>query len=35
MAILIDHGTKVIVQGITGTQGSYHAKAMLDFFSQR
>jgi succinyl-CoA synthetase alpha subunit len=31
MAILVDHGTKVIVQGITGTQGSYHAKAMLDF----
>ena len=31
MAILVDHGTKVIVQGITGTQGSYHTKAMLDF----
>ena len=34
MAILIDHGTRVIVQGITGHQGSYHAKAMLDFGTQ-
>jgi succinyl-CoA synthetase alpha subunit len=31
MAILVDHDTKVIVQGITGTQGSYHTRAMLDF----
>ncbi len=31
MAILVDNGTKLIVQGITGTQGSYHTKAMLDF----
>jgi succinyl-CoA synthetase alpha subunit len=31
MAILVDHGNKVLVQGITGHQGQYHTKAMLDF----
>ncbi|RLI70196.1 MAG: succinate--CoA ligase subunit alpha [Candidatus Gerdarchaeota archaeon] len=31
MKILIDKNTRVLVQGITGTQGSFHTKAMLDF----
>ncbi|AGK62170.1 succinyl-CoA synthetase (ADP-forming) alpha subunit [Archaeoglobus sulfaticallidus PM70-1] len=31
MAIIIDENTKAIVQGITGYQGSFHAKRMLDY----
>src|SRR5258708_21488470 len=31
MSILIDQNTKVIVQGITGGDGSFHAKQMLDY----
>lgn len=31
MSILVDENTKVIVQGITGRDGSFHAKAMLDY----
>ncbi len=31
MAILIDSGTKVLVQGITGRQGAFHTKLMLDY----
>ena len=31
MAILIDKYTKVLVQGITGHQGRFHSRAMLDF----
>lgn len=31
MSILIDDATRVIVQGITGHQGMFHTKAMLDF----
>jgi succinyl-CoA synthetase alpha subunit len=31
MAILVDNSNKVLVQGITGHQGQYHTKAMLDF----
>ncbi len=31
MGILIDEGTRAIVQGITGKQGSYHAKLMLEY----
>ncbi len=31
MSILVDEKTKVIVQGITGRDGSFHAKAMLDY----
>ncbi len=29
--MLIDENTKVIVQGITGTQGQFHTKTMLDY----
>jgi succinyl-CoA synthetase (ADP-forming) alpha subunit (EC 6.2.1.5) len=31
MAILVDQNTKVLVQGITGRQGSFHTKLMLDY----
>jgi succinyl-CoA synthetase alpha subunit len=31
MAVMIDENTKVVVQGITGYQGTYHSKAMMDF----
>lgn len=31
MAIIVDERTKVLVQGITGNQGSFHTRQMLDF----
>jgi len=31
MSILIDEKTRVIVQGITGNQGSFHTKEMLEY----
>ena len=31
MGVIIDGGTRAIVQGITGKQGSYHTKLMLDY----
>jgi succinyl-CoA synthetase alpha subunit len=31
MSILIDRQTRVLVQGITGRDGSFHAKGMLDY----
>lgn len=31
MGIILDHTAKVIVQGITGKQGSFHTKAMLEY----
>ena len=31
MSILIDQNTRVLVQGITGRDGSFHAKGMLDY----
>jgi succinyl-CoA synthetase alpha subunit len=34
MAILVDQSTKVICQGITGAQGSYHTKAALAYGTQ-
>ena len=30
MSILIDAGTKVVVQGMTGSEGSFHAEQMLE-----
>jgi succinyl-CoA synthetase alpha subunit len=34
MSIFIDRGTKVVVQGITGRDGSFHAKQMLEYGTQ-
>ncbi|MBU7013108.1 MAG: hypothetical protein HXS46_20700 [Theionarchaea archaeon] len=31
MAVLIDKDTECIVQGITGNQGSFHTKLMLEY----
>ena len=31
MSIFIDRGTKLVVQGITGRDGSFHAKQMLEY----
>jgi succinyl-CoA synthetase alpha subunit len=31
MSVLVDRGTRVVVQGITGRDGSFHAKSMLDY----
>src|SRR5262249_16466737 len=31
MSVLIDKKTKLVVQGITGRDGSFHAKAMQDY----
>lgn len=31
MGIIIDRNTRVLVQGITGTQGSFHTKLMLEY----
>lgn len=34
MSILVDKNTKVIVQGITGRDGSFHAQQMIDYGTQ-
>lgn len=34
MSILVDEQTKVIVQGITGRDGSFHAQAMVEYGTQ-
>ena len=34
MAILVDEKTKLLVQGITGAAGSFHAKQMLEYGTQ-
>jgi len=31
MSILIDHKTKVVVQGITGCEGTFHTKQMIEY----
>ena len=31
MSILIDEKTKVIVQGITGSEGTFHATQMIEY----
>ena len=34
MSIFIDNGTKLVVQGITGRDGSFHAKQMIEYGTQ-
>ncbi|HVP39266.1 MAG TPA: succinate--CoA ligase subunit alpha, partial [Candidatus Saccharimonadales bacterium] len=34
MSILVDRRTRVVVQGITGRDGSFHARAMMDYGTQ-
>ncbi|MEM3874512.1 MAG: succinate--CoA ligase subunit alpha [Candidatus Bathyarchaeia archaeon] len=34
MAIIVDKNTRAIVQGITGAQGSFHTKLMLEYGTQ-
>jgi succinyl-CoA synthetase alpha subunit len=34
MSILIDHNSRVLVHGITGRDGSFHTKQMLDYGTQ-
>lgn len=31
MVVLVDKDTRVIIQGITGSQGTFHSEAMLDY----
>jgi len=31
MSILVDENTRVVVQGITGREGTFHTKQMLDY----
>jgi succinyl-CoA synthetase alpha subunit len=34
MSIMVDGGTKVLVQGITGSAGSFHARQMIEYGTQ-
>lgn len=34
MSVLVDKNTKVVVQGITGKEGSFHASQMIEYNSQ-
>lgn len=34
MPILVDNNTRAIVQGITGNQGSFHTRLMLEYGSK-
>ncbi|NLP11505.1 succinate--CoA ligase subunit alpha, partial [bacterium] len=31
MSILVDKTTRVLVQGITGAEGSFHSRQMLEY----
>ena len=33
MSIFIDRNTRIVVQGITGREGSFHARQCLDYGS--
>ena len=32
MSIIVNKNTRVIVQGITGTEGTFHSTQMIKFF---
>ena len=34
MAIFIDENTRLLVQGITGRDGSFHARQMMEYGTQ-
>src|SRR5450755_9214 len=34
MAVLVNKNSKIIVQGFTGTEGSFHASQMIDYGTQ-
>ncbi|SVD41483.1 uncharacterized protein METZ01_LOCUS394337, partial [marine metagenome] len=34
MGILVNRNTKLVVQGITGTEGAFHTQQMLDYGTQ-
>ena len=31
MSILVDKDSKVVVQGITGSEGTFHSQQMIDY----
>jgi len=31
MAVLVDNNTRVVVQGITGKEGSFHTSQMIEY----
>ena len=35
MSILVNQDTKIIVQGLTGSQGTLHAKLCRDYFDTK
>ena len=35
MSILVNKNTKIIVQGLTGSQGTLHAKLCRDYFDTK
>ena len=34
MSVLVDSNSRVIVQGFTGSEGSFHASQMIEFGTQ-
>ena len=34
MAVLVNKNSKIIVQGFTGTEGSFHASQMIEYGTQ-
>ena len=34
MSVLVDEGTKLVVQGITGRDGSFHTRQMREYGTQ-
>ena len=35
MSVLVDKNTKIIVQGLTGSQGTLHAKLCREYFATK